>query len=124
MTDCIIWTGTKNGDGYGRIGRKFVHRMAFEEAGGVLIKGMEIDHLCGNRACYNAEHLEQVSHKVNTLRGDTITARHARKTHCPRGHAYDEANTYIAKDGSRNCRKCIVIRTREKRLRKQQRSEG
>lgn len=28
------------------------------------------------------------------------------RTHCPQGHAYDTANTYIAPNGSRNCRRC------------------
>lgn len=30
----------------------------------------------------------------------------ARKTHCPRGHAYSEENTYLDSRGFRNCRKC------------------
>jgi hypothetical protein len=33
-------------------------------------------------------------------------ARNAAKTHCPRGHPYDDANTYISPRGSRICRKC------------------
>ena len=32
--------------------------------------------------------------------------RQRSKTHCPNGHAYDEANTYFTKEGWRNCRKC------------------
>jgi hypothetical protein len=28
------------------------------------------------------------------------------KTHCPRGHLYDEANTYVTKAGVRHCRTC------------------
>lgn len=30
----------------------------------------------------------------------------AAKTHCPAGHVYDEANTYVAPDGRRYCRSC------------------
>lgn len=30
----------------------------------------------------------------------------SRKTHCPHGHAYDEANTYYDKSGNRRCRAC------------------
>lgn len=33
-------------------------------------------------------------------------AHNAAKTHCKRGHPFDEANTYIRKDGSRFCRAC------------------
>lgn len=31
---------------------------------------------------------------------------HSAKTHCPQGHAYDEANTRTSKDGARHCRAC------------------
>lgn len=37
-----------------------------------------------------------------------------RKTHCPNGHAYDEANTRYEKDGSRKCRACDRERHRAK----------
>lgn len=33
-----------------------------------------------------------------------------RKTHCPYGHPYDEANTYTDRKGGRNCRACQRIR--------------
>lgn len=36
----------------------------------------------------------------------------AAKTHCPRGHVYDSENTYIRKDGSRDCRLCERVRRR------------
>jgi len=42
---------------------------------------------------------------------------HANKTHCVRGHEYDDANTYRFA-GGRFCRKCSSIRTREYRARK------
>lgn len=32
------------------------------------------------------------------------------KTHCPEGHAYDEANTYIDPNSHRHCRRCKNIR--------------
>jgi hypothetical protein len=54
---------------------------------------------------------------VTNLRWDTRSAnvldqvRHgthvqARKTHCPRDHAYDELNTYVNPQGKRECRQC------------------
>lgn len=39
----------------------------------------------------------------------------AAKTHCPSGHAYDEVNTYYAKNGQRMCRRCCRERMRRKR---------
>ena len=36
----------------------------------------------------------------------------ARKTRCPRGHLYDEANTIVRKSGARQCRECRNSRRR------------
>lgn len=42
----------------------------------------------------------------------------ARKTHCPAGHPYDEANTYVVpKTGHRLCRACARERDRLRRPR-------
>lgn len=50
-----------NGDGYFRKGRGFenemFHRTMWKHYGGMIPEGFEIDHLCGNRACFNVEHL-------------------------------------------------------------------
>jgi hypothetical protein len=41
------------------------------------------------------------------MRGRAITAIHAAKTHCPKGHPYSGSNLYIEpKSGSRRCRRC------------------
>lgn len=49
---------------------------------------------------------EEVRAKVAAI----VRARAARITHCPRGHAYDEANTYINAKGKRICRACSALR--------------
>ncbi len=36
------------------------------------------------------------------------------KTHCPEGHAYDEANTYVDPRGSRQCRECRRAKDRRR----------
>jgi hypothetical protein len=47
-----------------------------------------------------------VTHKENNARSNSPSALNARKTHCPAGHLYDEANTYVDRDGRRHCRTC------------------
>ena len=42
------------------------------------------------------------------------------KTHCPYGHSYDEANTYVTKQGDRHCIACARQRTIEWRNRTRQ----
>lgn len=107
---CMLWMGRPSSAGYGRIridGELFyAHRISYELAYGEIPAGLEIDHLCRVRHCVAPDHLEVVTHRANMLRGNTPSARHAAKTHCPRGHAYDEANTSYAPNGSRRCRAC------------------
>lgn len=67
--DCLIWTGTKNAAGYGSIwvmGRMVLtHRYSWERANGPIPEGMEIDHICHNRACASPGHLRAVSRSQN-----------------------------------------------------------
>ena len=43
--------------------------------------------------------------------------RNTVKTHCPAGHAYDEANTYVTRHGHRLCRACHRERERVRKAR-------
>ncbi|TXH10495.1 MAG: HNH endonuclease [Spirochaetes bacterium] len=70
-----------------------------------------LDHaVCDNPECCNPAHLTPATHQENILRGTAPTAANAKKSHCKRGHPFDEENTYICtnKDGSvrRICRAC------------------
>ena len=111
---CWIWKGTPRGDGYGQIlvdGYHWgAHRLAYTLWVGPIPDGLTIDHLCRQPLCINPAHMEPVTKRENTLRGDGITARQARRTPCPRGHAYDERNTYVNR-GKRHCRHCMTLRT-------------
>lgn len=91
-------------NGYGRLrgddGRKVLaHRLAYEQLVGPIPEGLTLDHVkargCASKACVNPGHLEPVTMRENTMRGNTIAARNAAKTHCPKGHPYDERNTYF-----------------------------
>ena len=113
---CWVWPGYVNGDGYARKNGVGVHRIMWELLSNEVIpEGMEIDHLCRNRACIRPSHLQVVDHRTNTLRGITIPAHNSRKTECPQGHQYDEVNTYIDKRGKRYCRACKKARDKERR---------
>lgn len=86
------------------------HRVSYLWGKGEIPTGLDLDHLCRNRACVNPDHLEAVSRSVNLLRGKTIPAKHASKTHCPQNHEYSTENTYIGANGSRQCRTCRKYR--------------
>lgn len=110
---CWHWVGTHDKHGYAQIskggrgsGNTRAARVAYELYVGPIPEGLVPDHLCRNRGCVNPKHLELVTGRENTLRGEGISARNAQKTHCKNGHAFDAANTYHPKKGGRACRAC------------------
>lgn len=113
---CWLWKGTKDKDGYGKFTIKYVtirsHRFAYEVNKGQIPEGMQIDHLCRNHDCVNPDHMEVVSPRENTLRGDGLAAVNSKKTHCPKGHEYTSNNTYFWK-GERYCKECVRTSSRE-----------
>lgn len=126
MSGCWIPTQSPKDDGYVQrwsVDRKvYLHRLIYEALVGPIAAGMSLDHLCKERSCCNPEHLEQVTHQENIKRGDTGIHQRLR-THCKRGHTYDEANTYHWSDGdrvNRHCRACTNINQREYTKRRKQ----
>jgi hypothetical protein len=88
------------------------HRIAYLLTGQTIPSGWHVDHLCRNHACCNPRHLEAVTHRENLLRGATVAAAHARKTHCPHGHLYAGDNLVTRRNGQRVCRTCQRARHR------------
>lgn len=108
---CRVWTRGKYYQGYGvcRHDGKYrkAHRVSYEVFVGPIPDGLEMDHLCRNRACINPAHLEPVTHLENMRRSNPWHPQKA-KRFCPSGHPYDERNTLISKaTGERRCRACM-----------------
>ena len=116
---CWLWTASRTPDGYGKLkvagrwGR--AHRVAYEQLVGPIPDGLQIDHLCRVRHCVNPAHMEPVTCRENLMRGDTVTARNAAKTHCPQGHPLEAGNLGLSelRRGKRACLICSRERTRE-----------
>jgi len=129
-SECHLWTGSIDKDGYGRFSRFLGgHRAAYMLYVGPIPEGYQIDHTCHtndpycsggkscmHRRCINPAHLEAVTALENTRRGQSPPTKNASKTHCSNGHAFDDANTYILR-GWRYCRKCNAETVAKRRSR-------
>jgi hypothetical protein len=109
---CWLWIATTT-DGYGQFWygtpkqMRGSHCAAYEGLVGPVPDGLQIDHLCRNTLCCNPAHLEAVTSRINTLRGNTLQAANVAKTHCPKGHLLAGDNLVRSKlPAKRICREC------------------
>lgn len=120
---CWLWLPPTNHAGYGIFWptnkkRFMAHRWAYETFVGPVPEGLDLDHLCRVRQCVNPAHLEPVTRRENTLRGNSPSVVIRRRGTCDRGHELTADNLANAGNGKVTCRKCHNAwrrRTREKR---------
>lgn len=122
-TFCWNFIGSKTPAGYGLITKNrrnyLTHRLTYQFFKGEIPQGLDVDHLCRNRACCNPEHLEAVTRSVNNFRGEVGKHnQNVKKTHCLRGHPLFGDNCYNHPDGSRQCRKCSKMRDEKSRIKR------
>lgn len=113
---CMLFVGYCDPQGYGRINVNGIPLLAHHFLAGKPPEGLEWDHVkerCGHRNCVWPEHLEAVTHAENLRRGNHPPQAHP--THCPRGHVYDEANTYLEGGKHFQCRHCHRLREHARR---------
>jgi len=112
---CWEWTGCRERSGYGSFymgqRRAYAHRAAYQLLVGPIPDGLQVDHLCRNRACVRPDHLEPVTQRENILRGASPAAHRAQQTHCLRGHRYEPSTTQW-KRGRRECLICSRLMRR------------
>jgi hypothetical protein len=121
-TPCWVWTGALV-RGYSHVWcpqtnkHERAHCVMYAWLVGPIprrVKGQKtpnLDHLCRNKPCINPVHLELVPPRINSLRGDTVAAENAQKTHCPQGHPFDR----VKPDGERYCNKCARFQGQKQR---------
>jgi hypothetical protein len=113
---CWEWTSHKYKGGYGHfwIDGKHIgaHKQAYLWEYGSIPEGYDVDHFeCDNTSCVRPSHLKAVTHAQNVQRGMDRADKskwkpRASAAECPKGHAYDEVNTYIDPRGAKRCRVC------------------
>lgn len=119
-------SSTADGGGYLQVSlwrdgserRVSVHRLVLVAFVGPAPKGMEACHNDGDSTNNTLANLRWDTRSANSL--DRVrhgTHPEARKTHCPAGHPYDEANTYLDPRARRQCRPCRQAADRAYRTR-------
>lgn len=106
---CWLWTGAKNGPGYGMLkwwgDSEFVHRLSYECWNGPIPEGLVINHLCEVKSCLNPDHLEAVTNAENRAYSAGT---------CKKGHNMDR----VGRTNRGQCKVCAAEYAVEWRRRK------
>ena len=116
-TACWEWTRCKTERGYGRFRHEnkdwLSHRASYALFVATIPLNYTVHHKCFNTSCCNPTHLELVTQRVNNQKRRfspslfRLFELNRNKTHCPKGHPYNEENTYIRPGRvGRSCRTC------------------
>lgn len=122
---CWLWDASLNSKGYGQIyynGKPHLaHRISYMIYVGPIPIELELDHLCRVRSCVNPDHLEPVTHRVNSCRSPLIRANGEEwrsQTHCKNGHPFSGNNLSYRDKAKRHrrCKQCARERARKYRM--------
>lgn len=119
VTQCWLFTGYLSSYGYGRITVNWVNYYVHTVSAIVYLNfdpytGLQVNHKCSNKNCWNPEHL-YVGTQMENVHDSMIKGNSGRpvQTHCKNGHEFTEENTYVReKTGDRLCRTCRDERNR------------
>lgn len=94
--------------------KHYVHELVLTAFVGPRPHGYVSRHLDDDPQNNTVENLTWGTRSENGLdRSRNGRDKNRNKTHCIRGHAFDESNTLYTKEGYRKCRACAKIRQRE-----------
>lgn len=109
---CWLWKGYRTPKGYGVFKmngkNQQAHRAAWMLTHGPIPTGLDVLHECDNPPCVRPDTLF-LGTNTDNQRDSVAKGRHvsSKKTHCPKGHPYDEANVYVPPGlNERQCRHC------------------
>lgn len=99
---CSVYTRSLNGSGYGP------HRRLWTLLNGPIPAGMDVDHICYNRACVEPSHLQLVPH-VENMR--MAARRKLPKPVCKNGHPAETNAVRHSKGNGEyrwRCKSCVT----------------